>query len=86
MQAVDGYLTFWAVNNGFIEVNPIYRLVAGDWYAPLLYKILPTALAVIGLSLLVKHYPSTNFALATGLVMAIGFYLYITVSNISEIV
>lgn len=86
MQAVDGYLTLWAVNNGYTEVNRLYAPVAGNWYAPLVFKVLPAALVAFGLCRLAKRYPRTRPVTAVGLVAAIGFYLLITASNIGEII
>ena len=86
MQAVDGFLTLWAVNHGYTEVNRLYAPVAGNWYAPLLYKVLPAALVAFGLYRLAQRYPRTRPALAVGLIAAVGFYLFITATNVGEII
>ncbi len=86
MQAVDGYFTLWAVNHGCTEANPLYAPVAGNWYAPLLFKVLPAALVAFGLYRLAQRYPRTRPVLAVGLVAAVAFYLFITATNVGEII
>ena len=86
MQALDGGLTLWATNNGFIEVNRLYAPVAHQWLAPVLLKVLPAAAVAFVLYRLAQRYPRTKPVTAVGLLAAVAFYLYITGTNIGELI
>lgn len=83
-QASDAFLTLWAVNHGFEEVNPFMAPIAGTWASPLV-KILPAALVAWGLARLGRRYPKTQPASAVGLVAVVGFYAVVLASNIAEL-
>jgi len=83
-QATDAFLTLWAVNHGFEEVNPVLAPIAGTWASPLV-KILPAALVAWGLARLGRRYPKTQPVTAVGLVAAVAFYGVVLASNVAEL-
>ena len=83
-QAADAFLTLWAVNHGFQEVNPLLAPIAGTWLSPLV-KIVPAALVVWGLDRLGRRYPKTQPVTAFGLVAAVAFLGVVLVSNVAEL-
>lgn len=83
-EAADAFLTLWAVNHGFQEVNPILAPIAGTWASPLV-KILPAALVVWALARLGRRYPKTQPVTAVGLVSAVAFLGVVLVSNVAEL-
>jgi len=83
-QATDGFLTLWAVNHGFEEVNSFLAPIAGTWASPVV-KILPAALVAWGLARLGRRYPRTQPVTAVGLVAVVAFYAAVLVSNVAEL-
>ena len=83
-EAADAFLTLWAVNHGFEEVNPIMAPIAGTWASPLV-KILPAVLVAWGLARLGRRYPKTQPVTAVGLVAAVAFYGVVLASNVAEL-
>jgi len=84
-QAADAFLTLWAVNHGFEEVNPIMAPIAGTWLSPLV-KIIPAALVVWGLARLGRRYPRTQPVTAVGLVAGVVFLGVVLVANLGEMI
>ena len=83
-QAVDSFLTLWATNNGYTEVNEILAPIAHTWLSPVV-KILPAVVAVWVIGKLVKRYPKARVPANIGLVACIAFYAMVTVSNLGEL-
>ena len=83
-QATDAFLTLWAVNHGFEEVNPFLTPIAGTWWSPVV-KIIPAALVAWGLARLGRRYPKTQPVTAVGLVAAVAFLGLVLVSNVAEL-
>lgn len=83
-QAADAFLTLWAVNHGFEEVNPILAPIAGTWLSPLV-KIVPAALVVWFLIRLGRRYPRTRLVSAVAFGAAIVFLGVVLVSNVAEL-
>lgn len=84
LQVADAFLTLWAVNHGFEEVNPLLAPIAGTWLGPVV-KIVPAALVVWGLDRLGRRYPRTRPVSAVGLGAAIVFLGVVLVSNVAEL-
>ena len=84
LQVTDAFLTLWAVNHGFEEVNPLLAPIAGTWLSPLV-KIVPAALVVWGLDRLGHRYPRTRLVSDVGLGAAIVFLGVVLVGNLGEL-
>ena len=84
-QIADSFLTLWATNNGFVEVNPLMAPIAHLWIMPVV-KIVPALLVVWGISKLQQRFPVLGTPVSVGLVVCIAFYAAILVSNVSEII
>ncbi len=84
VEAVDAFLTLWATNNGFQEVNPLMVPFAHTWAFPFI-KIIPAGLVMWGIIRVNKRYPRTQTTTALGLVGAVAFVTAILISNISEL-
>jgi len=83
-EAADAFLTLWAVNNGFVEINPLLAPIAGTWLSPLV-KILPAALVVWFLARLGRRYPKTQPVTAVGLVVVVAFLGVVLAANVAEL-
>jgi len=85
MQIIDSFLTLWATNNGFVEVNPLMAPIAHLWALPVV-KIVPVLLAVWGIAKLQRRFPIIGKPVSVGLVSCIAFYAAVLITNISEII
>ena len=83
-EAADAFLTLWATNHGFQEVNPLMVPFAHTWAFPFL-KILPAALVVWALARLGRRYPKTQPVTIFGLAAAVAFLGVVLVSNVAEL-
>lgn len=84
LEAADAFLTLWAVNHGFQEINPLMAPIAGTWLSPLV-KIVPAALVVWGLDRLGRRHPKTRPVTAAGLGAVIVFLGVVLVGNLGEL-
>lgn len=84
-QAVDSFLTLWATNNGYTEVNSVMAPIAHTWLNPVV-KLVPAAIAVWGIGKLTRHYPKARVPANIGLFGCIAFYAMVTISNVGEII
>lgn len=84
-QIADSFLTLWATNNGFVEINPIMAPIAHLWALPVV-KIIPALVVVWGLAKLQKRFPIIGKPVSVGLVACIAFYAAVLISNVSELV
>lgn len=87
LSGIDGLLTMWATNHGFVEVNPLMRPIAHTWILP----VWKTAIAGVGVAFalwLLRRFlkPGSRLALAVplGLTAAIIFLLMVLVLNLLE--
>lgn len=83
-EAADAFLTLWAVNNGFEEVNPLMVQIAGTWLFPLI-KVIPAALVVWGLAYLGRRHPRTRPVTVFGLTAAVAFLGVVLAANLGEL-
>lgn len=84
LEAVDAFLTMWAVNHGFTEMNPLLAPIAGSWVSPLV-KVLPAIMAVWLLGWVAERWPRTRMVTNAGFTMAVVFMAAILVSNLCEL-
>jgi len=83
LQAADTFLTMWAVNHGFTEVNPLMAPIAGTWASPVV-KIAPAILVAVGLARLTKRWPRTRTVATVGQAATVVFMVGILTSNLLE--
>ena len=81
LQVADSFLTMWATNHGYQEVNSIVAPIAHTWWLPAC-KVLPA----IGVSFLMvklaRRFPKT---VAFGLSAASAFLAIVLVANVFEL-
>ena len=83
LQTADTFLTMWAVNHGFTEVNPLMAPIASTWVSPVV-KIAPAIIVAIGLAWLTKRWPRTRTVAIVGQVAVVLFMIGILTSNLLE--
>jgi len=83
-QAADAFLTLWATNNGFQEVNPLMVSFAHTWAFPFI-KIIPALVVAWALTKLNARFPRTRPATAAGFAMAVAFLGVVLVANLGEL-
>jgi len=81
LQATDAFLTLWATNNGFVEINPLMVRFASTWLLPV-FKIVPAVAVLWGLPRLVNRFPRTRLAAVLGLVGVNAFLVLVLASNV----
>lgn len=84
-EAADAFLTLWATNNGFQEVNPLMVCFAHTWAFPFM-KIVPALVAAWLLSKLNARFPRTRMLTAVGWGMAAAFLGVVLISNLGELI
>lgn len=81
LQVADSFLTMWATNHGYQEVNSIVAPIAHTWWLPVC-KVLPA----IGVSFLMvklaRRFPKT---VVFGLSAASAFLAIVLVANVFEL-
>jgi len=81
LQVADSFLTMWATNHGYQEVNSIVTPIAHTWWLPVC-KVLP-AIGVSFLMLkLARRFPKT---VVFGLSAASAFLAIVLVANVFEL-
>lgn len=81
LQAADSFLTMWATNHGYQEVNLIVKTIAHTWWFPA-SKILP-AIGVSFLMVKLAHrFPKT---VAFGLSGVVAFLTIVLAANVFEL-
>ena len=83
-EAADAFLTLWATNNGFLEVNPLMVPFAHTWVNPFI-KIIPALVAIWLLSKLNARFPRTRPVTVFGLTAAVAFLGVVLVANLGEL-
>ena len=83
-QAADAFLTLWATNNGFQEVNPLMVPFAHTWALPFM-KIIPALGAAWLLLKLNARFPRTRPVTAFGFGAGVAFLGVVLVSNVAEL-
>ena len=81
LEAADGFLTMWATNNGYQEVNSLVAPIAHTLWLPVV-KVLP-AIAVS--FLMVRLGRRFSKSVAFGLSAASAFLVIVLVGNLLEL-
>ena len=84
LTTADAFLTLWATNNGFQEVNPLMVSLAHTWAFPVI-KIIPALIVAWALSKLNARFPRTRSVTAVGFGAAAVFLAVVLVSNLGEL-
>ena len=82
--AFDGFLTFWATNNGYVETNTLMFPFTRYSLFPI-YKIITALVAVAIVSYLVRRFPKLNWVANIGYGISIVFYTWIIALNLIAI-
>ena len=82
---LDGILTFWATNNGYVEVNPLMAPIAHTALYPIL-KVITVILGVVIVAALVKRFPQLKRVATLGYASCIVFYVLVLASNTMELI
>jgi len=85
LQAFDAFLTLWATNHGFQEINPVMASIADTWWI-VAVKLVPAIIATWFLGRLASRYPIVRRVTVGGLGAACIFLAVVLVSNIWEII
>jgi len=85
LEAADAFLTLWATNHGFQEVNPLMVPFAHTWLFPIM-KIIPAMGAAWLLSKLNARFPRTRPVTVFGFGMAVAFLGFVLVGNLGELI
>ena len=85
LQAVDAFLTLWATNHGFQEVNPVMMSIADSWWI-VVVKLVPAIMVTAFLARLAYRHQLVRRVTVAGLGAACTFLAVVLVSNIMEII
>lgn len=89
LEAADSFLTMWAVNHGYTELNILIAPIAHTWWMAAI-KVLPAALVGWLAFWAVGRFPETwrvaPKVLAFGLAAASVFLVIVLVNNLMELV
>lgn len=84
--AVDGALTWWAVNTGlFTEQNPLMAPICTAAWFPL-FKLGTGILAAYIINKVITRVPRIATITLIGLTLAAGFYVWIFIANMIQVV
>lgn len=83
--AADAFLTLWATNNGFQEVNPLMVPFAHTWAFPFI-KLVPALVGLFIVSKLTARFPRFRPLAVVGLASSVAFLGGIIIANIGEII
>lgn len=84
LKAIDGFWTMWAVNNGYVEINPIMAPIAHTWLEPVA-TIIPTALFGILALWVSRKFPQISKILFCGILVANVFMIGVLAANLREV-
>lgn len=82
--AADAFLTLWATNNGFQEVNPLMAPFAHTWAFPFI-KLIPALVALLVVSRMAARWPKTRPIISGGLALSVVFLGVVLIANVGEI-
>ena len=89
LQVADSFLTMWATNHGYTEVNHLMAPIAHTWWMAAV-KVLPTALVGWLAFWAVGRFPKTwrvaPKVVACGLGAACSFLGLVLASNLGELI
>ncbi len=81
LEAADGFLTMWATNHGYQEVNSWVAPIAHTWWLPV-SKVLPAIAVSFLMVRLGRRFPKS---VAFGLSAASAFLVIVLVGNLLEL-
>ncbi|KKL68322.1 hypothetical protein LCGC14_2002950 [marine sediment metagenome] len=81
LEAADGFLTMWAINHGYQEVNSWVAPIAHTWWLPVV-KVLPAIAVSFLMVRLGRRFPKS---VAFGLSAASAFLVVVLVRNLLEL-
>jgi len=82
LELIDGILTMWATQNGFVEVNPLVSPYSQTWLCP----ASKVATAMLGSIVLLPAVRRHSRLIKAGFILASLFIAVIILSNLYEIV
>jgi len=80
LEVLDGFMTMWATNNGFVEVNPLVSMYSRTW----LYPASKVAVTVLGIFLLLPLVERFSRYVRIGFILASVFVGVTVLSNVYE--
>lgn len=81
MELLDGFLTMWATNNGFTEVNHLVMAISRTWF----YPASKAATALLGAVLLLPAVKRFSGFVRIGFMLASLFVALVIVSDLYEV-
>jgi hypothetical protein len=81
----DGFLTFWATNNGYTEVNPLMTYLAHTVLYPI-SKVLIPVIGVAFVSFLINRFPKFVKVANIGYVALIAMYVFVLGNNVLKMI
>ena len=84
LKAIDGFWTMWAVNNAYVEINPIMAPIAHTWLEPTL-TIIPTALFGVLVMWFSRRFPAVTGILNYGVLVSCLFMVWVLGANLREV-
>ena len=81
LEAADGFLTVWAINHGYQEVNAWVAPIADTFWLPVV-KVLPAIAVSFLMVRLGRRFPKS---VAFGLSAASAFLVVVLVANLLEL-
>lgn len=84
LKAVDGFWTMWAVNNGYVEVNPIMAPIAHTLWEPIA-TILPTTIFGVFALWISRKYPHVSKIMLYGILVSCVLMIFVLASNLREV-
>ena len=85
LKAIDGFWTMWAVNNGYVEINPVMAPIASTWLEPV---ITISPITAFGLIVLwgKNRLPVAEKSLLVGLIIGCVIMACVLISNLMEVI
>lgn len=80
LEVIDGFLTMWATNNGFGELNPLAVMYSRTW----LFPASKMATAILGAIALLPTAKRFSGFIRTGFMLASLFIAAVILSNLYE--
>lgn len=82
VSGLDGLLTMWATNHGFVEVNPLMRPIAHTWILP----VWKAGIAALGAWFVLRFSRRFPRIVTLGLSVSVAFVLVVFILNLLELI